>query len=112
MIRATEERALTCHKQFQVLPVLVPISRRISHLYSDRRVHTGGKFVVPEHSSADTHQAPTRVFGGGKDFLDFSISVRQKFNYDGGSHQLNYHPYSNYWPYWWRCWISSREAHR
>lgn len=36
----------------------------------------------------DTHRAPTRGFGGEK-----------------GS-QLNYLPYSNYWPYLWRYWIS------
>jgi hypothetical protein len=110
--RATEEQVLTCHKPSQVLQVLVPISPRIFHLYSDRRVRTDDKFAVPERSSVDTHQDPIHVFGGGKGFLDSQISVRQEVNYDNESHQLNYHPYSNYWPYWWRCWISLLEVHQ
>ena len=112
MIRPSEE-ALTCHKRSQAPPVLAPISRRICHLYSDRRAHTDGRSVAPGRSLADTHQDPTHVFGGGKGFLDFLISVRrQKINYDNESYQLNYHPYSNYWPCWWRCWISLLVAHQ
>ena len=112
MIRPSEE-ALTCHKQSQAPPALVPISQRICHLYSDRRAHTDGRSVAPGRSLADTHQDPKRVFGGGKDFLDFLISVRkQKINYDNESYQLNYHPYSNYWPCRWRCWISSLVVHQ
>lgn len=78
----------TCHKPFQVPPALVPISQHIFHPYNDRQGRTGGKSVVLERSSVDTHRAPTRGFGGEK-----------------GS-QLNYLPYSNYWPYLWRYWIS------
>lgn len=84
----------TSHRPSQVLPVLVPISQRIFHLYSDRRARTDDRFAVPERSSVDTHQGPTHAFDGGKGF------------------QLNYRPYSNYWPYWWRCWISLLEVHQ
>jgi len=112
MIRPTEE-ALTCHKRSQGPPALDPIFRRTCHPYSVRRAHTDGRSVAPERSWADTHQDPTHVFGGGKGFLDFLISVRrQKINYDNESYQLNYHPYSNYWPCWWRCWISLLVAHQ
>ena len=113
MVRRSGEQTLTCRKPFQGPQVLDPISRRIFHLYSDRRVHTDDKSVVPEHSSEGIHQGPTRGFGGGKGFLDYQISVRrQKINYDSESHQLNYRPYSNYWPRLWRCWISLLEGHQ
>jgi len=63
------------------------------------------------HSSVDTHLGPTHAFGGGKDCLDSQISVRQKINYNE-PHQLNYHPYSNYWPCCRRCWIYLLEEHQ
>ena len=39
-------------------------------------------------------------------------SVYEDINYDSESHQLNYRPYSNYWPYLWRCWIFLLEEHQ
>lgn len=84
----------TCHRPFQVPPVLDPISQRIFHPYNDLRARTDGKSFVPERSLEDNHQAPGRGFGGEK-----------------GS-QLNYRPYSNYWPHLWRCWISLLGAHQ
>ena len=54
MIRPSE-KALTCRKRSQAPPVLVPISRRICHLYSDRRTHTDGRPVAPGRSLADTY---------------------------------------------------------
>lgn len=75
----------TCHKPFQVPQVPAPISQRIFRPYSDRRAHTDDKFVAPAHSLGGNHQGPTHGFGGEKGF------------------QLNYRPYSSYWPYSWRC---------
>lgn len=38
--------------------------------------------------------------------------MKTEINYDNESHQLNYRPYSNYWPYSWRCWTSLLEVHQ